>query len=113
MKELYKVNVLGTEYTIVQKTVKEDPALKKYDGMIDYSIKQIVIAEFTRGEFSLHDIEAYEQKCIRHELVHAFLYESGLSVNSDWAGNEEMIDWIAIQIYKMADVMRGCEVGKE
>ena len=36
-----------------------------------------------------------------HELVHAFLYESGLSINSlspsGWASNEEMTDWMAIQ----------------
>ena len=36
------------------------------------------------------------KKVIRHELVHAFLFESGLSVNS-WADNEEIVDWIAIQ----------------
>lgn len=37
---------------------------------------------------------------IRHELVHAFLFESGLSVNS-WADNEEIVDWIAIQFPKL------------
>ena len=38
---------------------------------------------------------------LRHEIVHAFLGESGLSANSNetdaWARNEEMVDWIAIQ----------------
>ena len=38
---------------------------------------------------------------IRHELVHAFAYESGLAENSPWAFNEEMTDWIAIQFPKM------------
>ncbi len=44
---------------------------------------------------------------LRHEIVHAFLGESGLSANSNesdaWARNEEMVDWFALQgpkIYK-------------
>ena len=36
---------------------------------------------------------------LRHEIVHAFLFESGLAESSfstdAWAKNEEMIDWIA------------------
>ena len=38
---------------------------------------------------------------LRHEIVHAYLYESGLRENSEkqyaWADNEEMVDWFAIQ----------------
>lgn len=41
----------------------------------------------------------------RHEIMHAFLYESGLdgqSCNVDcWAKNEEMIDWFALQSKKI------------
>lgn len=32
-----------------------------------------------------------------NEIVHAFLLESGLDENSEWARNEELVDWIAIQ----------------
>lgn len=42
----------------------------------------------------LHEIE-------RHELIHAFLYECGLNDSSDWARNEELIDWLAIQFPKI------------
>ena len=39
------------------------------------------------------------------QIVHAFLYESGLRQNAYgskcWAKNEEMIDWMAIQIPKI------------
>lgn len=48
---------------------------------------------------------AYQKKVLRHEIVHAFLYESGLWQNAYgskcWAKNEEMIDWMAIQIPKI------------
>jgi len=52
------------------------------------------------------------EKCtLRHELVHAFLNESGLMWNSftpdkAWAKNEEMVDWIAIQSPKLFKVFR-------
>ena len=38
---------------------------------------------------------------LRHEIVHAFLYESGLDVSSEWARNEEIVDWIALQTPKL------------
>jgi len=41
------------------------------------------------------------KETLRHEIVHAFLFECGLSACSGyadhWAKNEEMVDWIAIQ----------------
>lgn len=49
------------------------------------------------------DLQQYKNSVMRHEIVHAFLYESGLDVCSKgaWAKNEEMVDWIAIQFPKM------------
>jgi predicted SprT family Zn-dependent metalloprotease len=56
-----------------------------------------------------------QKEVMRHEIVHAFLYESGLGYsthipNCAWAVNEEMVDWIAIQTPKMAKVFKqaGC-----
>ena len=48
-------------------------------------------------------MDIQRKKNVRHELVHAFLFECGLAENSNWAQNEELVDWIAIQgpkIYK-------------
>ena len=39
-----------------------------------------------------------------HEIVHAFLHESGLSSNSEWAMNEEIADWIALQLPKIISI---------
>ena len=49
---------------------------------------------------SVADIEAYKKQVTRHELIHAFLFESGLGCES-WGGNEEIVDWIAFQFPKM------------
>ena len=44
-------------------------------------------------------------RVLRHEIIHAYLEESGLSANSNmipaWAQNEEMVDWLAIQSSKI------------
>ena len=53
-------------------------------------------------------IQQCMKQTLRHEIVHAFLCESGLADSAmqsqrGWAKNEEMVDWIAFQgpkIYK-------------
>jgi hypothetical protein len=58
-----------------------------------------------RQDGSVDNLEPYCKKVLRHEIIHAFMYESGLWENSHdvegWAQNEEMTDWIAIQFPKM------------
>lgn len=103
-----KVNILGTEYEIVKGAKKDYPTLRNYDGYTDTSINQIVVLDcetLEKDDRSIKDLTSYEKKVTRHEIIHAFLYESGLWVNSngveEWAMNEEMIDWLAIQFSKI------------
>lgn len=110
-----KVTVLGTDYKIVKGNEKDYPRLQNADGYVDTSIKQIVILDcqivildceaLEKNDAYIKDLMSYEKKVIRHEIIHAFLYESGLWVNSNdveqWAMNEEMIDWLAIQFSKI------------
>lgn len=99
------VNVLGVEYAIEYLTKDKDSGLEHADGYCDSSIKRIVIRDYTEEEkkepLSLKNLDAYKKKVLRHELTHAFLYESGLSFNANscdsWPTNEEMVDWMAIQ----------------
>lgn len=100
-----KIKVLGTEYEIIKDaSEKEYPQLKKCDGFTDFSVKKIVVAEFEKDENSVDDLEWYKKKVFRHELVHAFIHESGLAENCEWARNEELTDWIAIQFEKILGV---------
>ena len=100
-----KVKILGTEYEVIKDAEEKDyPQLKKCDGFTDFSIKRIVVANFDKDESSVDDIDWYKKKVLRHELVHAFIHESGLAENCDWARNEELTDWIAIQFEKMLKV---------
>ena len=100
-----KVNILGTEYKVLFREEKDKPKLKHCDGYIDHSIKDIVVGIFEKDEMSVDDLESYSKKVLRHEIVHGFLYESGLWNNSGnvevWGQSEEITDWIAIQFPKM------------
>lgn len=94
------VDILGTKYLIIQSNKVEDVTLESCDGYCDTSVKKIVIDTFQETPNSLENLDEYRKKIIRHELVHAFLFESGLGCNS-WADKEEIVDWIAIQFPKL------------
>jgi hypothetical protein len=100
-----KVNVLGTEYKILIKNENEDEKLKNYDGYCDSTINTIIVAELKYDLNTVANLEEYKSEVIRHELIHAFLDQSGLKCCSDWARNEEMVDFFAIQIPKIVKAM--------
>lgn len=98
------VFVLGTEYEIMT-DVPEEGMPENADGACDVTTKTICIAKMTIDRNSVKDMESYKKKVIRHEILHAFLYESGIaecSMDCDsWGSNEEMVDWFAIQAPKL------------
>ena len=99
------VDVLGTEYRLylyVKDT--DDEILKSADGYTDKTSHKIVIAD--KGiESDLDDYMAHVKKVMRHELIHAFLFESGLGACAAWHEGDEhpeqMVDWIAFQFPKI------------
>lgn len=94
------VNVLGTDYSVIFASEQEEPRLCGMDGFCDDSAKEIYVDDMSKAAQSpdsKKDLSAYRNKVIRHELTHAMLSESGLQSESDWARNEELVDWIAIQ----------------
>ena len=98
-----KVNILGADYTIEELTEKQDPYLSDCAGYCDKTSRRIVIkAKDEKSE--LDDFETYRKTVLRHEIIHAFLYESGLHNNFEhhrWGHDETMIDWVAVQFPKM------------
>lgn len=99
------INVLGTDIKIVFREKKQDPQLEEMGGYFDSSENLIVVKIPEKDKNSLGNLENWQKKVMRHEIIHAFLYESGLdwsSTPSDaWATNEEMVDWFAIQSPKI------------
>lgn len=103
-----EVSILGIEYKIIEGNVIDYPLLKECSGYVDYSVKEIIISTDT-SDWEVDDIEIIKKEILRHELIHAFLVESGLNKNCDWH-NEEMVDWLAIQFPKLLDVFRKLEI---
>lgn len=105
LTEPRKINVLGTEISVEFRKEAEDPQLSDMGGYFDCSVNLIVVKIHEADKYSLKDLEAQQKKTLRHEIIHAFLHESGLdwsSTPSDaWATNEEMVDWFAIQSPKI------------
>ena len=98
-----KVKILDTEYSIQLLHEEDDPKLKECDGYTDFTSKKIVVCNRRSDDkMQVENPEIIIAKVARHEMVHAFLSESGLGVNS-WADNEEVVDWIAIQFPKMRE----------
>lgn len=102
------VNILGTPYEIIVKKYDEEEAFERrsIDGICDGWAKEIVVCDMSTYKGWEHEpdrtIAAAQKETLRHEIVHAFLNESGLMSsagrhNAAWAENEEMVDWIALQ----------------
>lgn len=115
-----KIDVLGTKYTIKRVDYGKDEYMENmhFGGYCDCGAKEIVILNLkTVPEWKNEtesDIRGQERETIRHELIHAFLNESGLRWNSfvpekAWAKNEEMVDWFAIQMPKLVKAFKDAD----
>lgn len=107
------VNILGTEYEVIM-DAPDEMLPEDADGAMDHSVKRIVVAKFESNRNSIKDLDVYRKKVLRHEVIHAFLFESGLWNNSGnvtaWGRSEEITDWFAIQSPKIMKVFEELEV---
>lgn len=107
------VNILGTEYEVIM-DAPDEMLPEDADGAMDHSVKRIVVAKFESNRNSIKDLDVYRKKVLRHEVIHAFLFESGLWNNSGnvtaWGQSEEIADWFAIQSPKIMKVFEELEV---
>lgn len=92
--ESKKINILGAAYTLVITSKNQDCRLKDADGICDTCKKNLAVQT---------------KKNKRHEIIHAFLFESGLAENSSWAQNEEMVDFFAIQFPKLLETFKAAD----
>ncbi|WP_342756748.1 hypothetical protein [Kineothrix sedimenti] len=113
------VNILGTKYEISEEDF-DQPELKgkNRSGYCFFSAKKIVIEDLnTDDDWKVEPIEIQRYQrgnILRHEIIHAFLFESGLIQNSAecnaWAVNEEMVDWLALQSPKIYRVFAELDI---
>lgn len=96
-----KINVLGTEYD-VELLDERDETMKvvNADGYTDFSTKEIKILHQKYEIGDRKDIKKYQSNVLRHELIHAFLFESGIEFGMQFH-SEACVDFFAIQFQKI------------
>ena len=101
-----KLNILGVEYTLITDGKIDDfPDLEGADGYCNYQLKEIILSDEDHDGTVSYD--RYMQKVLRHEVMHAYLYESGLH---EYANDELLVDWLAIQFPKINESFNKLEV---
>lgn len=112
-KPTFQTSILGTKYDIFMDVSKrDDPELALCDGYCDYSVKRIVVCN--NEDSDLCDYDEHKKNSLRHELVHAYLFESGIGANVVWdvpgqTHPEHFVEWLAMQFPKLAETFK--EVG--
>lgn len=113
-----RVDILGTTYKIALKVpYTKDKSLAGVFGYTDFHGKRIVVADINTipgwEDASEECAKDVYESTVRHEVIHAYLMESGLNGSANsvdcWARNEEMVDWFAIQFPKLLKTF--CELG--
>lgn len=98
------VNILGTEYKVLREKFGDDGI----DGCCDYTSRTIKIRSDNINDVG--DFNELMKKQLRHEIIHAFLAESGLQSNYEhykqFGHEETIVDWMAIQFPKMYEAFR-------
>lgn len=106
--DINSVDILGTTYSVRFVHSGEDDTIEKGDllGYTDPTVPEIVLLIPDDDVMSVKNIDWILRKVFRHECVHAFMLESGLDACNGWAGDEELVDWIARQFPKMMDLFK-------
>ncbi|MCL2391999.1 MAG: hypothetical protein FWC66_05245 [Oscillospiraceae bacterium] len=108
MKE-QKISILGSEYRIIETTETDCVELKNAHGYCSYLDKQIYVETEMfpdeQSSLSIDEIRAAQSRLtMRHELIHAFIFESGLSRSP--IDTEHNVHWIATQFPKMLEAFK-------
>lgn len=99
-----KVKILGTKYEIFEEATNDEfPLLQNMDGFHDVTTKKIVVAGFANELGADQNLDFVKKQVTRHELIHAFMSESGME---EWSQNEQLVNWFAIQSPKIFKVFQ-------
>lgn len=105
-----QVMILDKKWNITFKE-RPDPGMETSHGWCDPRVREIVVIT--------HDPDMalpkeYLKQTLRHELLHAFFFTlghdfNGLTFDGSWSTNEEMIQFMAVNIPRLVKIYR--EVG--
>lgn len=102
-----KVDILGQIYDVQYRNSCKRCDELKCDGFTSWDEKKIRVLNTY--------CPTYDRKNVRHEILHAFLFESGLHNNthvkpSEYIHDEQNVDWIAIHFPSMYKIFKELDV---
>lgn len=104
-----QVDILGTFYRITFEDFSDD---LDTDGLCDYTAHTIKIRN--NNTFNVGNFKRLQAKVLRHEIIHAFMAESGLQADwyhqEDFGHDETTVDWFAIQFPKILKVFTALNI---
>ena len=92
----YNINILGTTYTIYLYEENDKFPSESNSGLCISSKKEIHVDCIKNN---LANAKVVQMNILKHEVIHAFFYESGLDLA--YSGDETLVDWIALQLDKI------------
>lgn len=103
------VNILGQKYQLILDTPENNPKLKDVNGYMEPYSKKIVIdaaiiESHKKDPLAAEDLEAKVRQIYRHEIMHCFFTESGISYKFSVEEEDFLVEWIAVQFPKMKKV---------
>ena len=96
---MIKVDILGEQYKLME---IEDKRFDEFDadGFCEWWAKELHIKkgidEHEPG--SMLNLKDYRANTIKHEIVHAFMFESGMQ---NYERDEMLVEWVARNLEKM------------
>jgi len=111
-----KITVLGQEYKVLQHTKDEDPKLKECHGYHEPNSKKIVVdsgleEDAAKNSLGAENVDVYVRHVYRHEIMHTFFSESGISYRYEDDEEDFLVDWFARQYPKIKKIF--AELGVE
>jgi hypothetical protein len=98
------LSILGTIYDYMEIDANKDQKMHEVDGYCDGSSHTIrVNNNYGNSILNMADLKNYKKLVQRHEIIHAFLCESGLQ---EYSNNEIIVEWIAKQFPKLLDTFK-------
>jgi hypothetical protein len=106
----YNLNILGSKWKLKVVPRYADPMFETVDGYADRSIRTMFVAEDSAHTIDdLKDWSEYQKVVKRHEIIHAYFFESGLAqdmYHPAYGHCEQSIDFFAIQFPKMIETFK-------
>jgi len=96
------MNILGTEYKFNDDVDPNNPKFAGGSGYIELYSKEINIKKIAIEPRTYNKLRFFKEAVIRHEIIHAYFHESGMS---DYCEDEKLVEWIAIMSPKMVKTM--------